>query len=314
MSVFSKRHSRSIADGKLDVSIEPRLRGRIWRLMGNFNESFYYQPDPSDNWTERTDYLEQLHDQLLDVSGDSALNVAGSQVGLEDWTKNGDAAGVLDMLELFAVQLADANQPAFSAQLNEVLAEEDSSWRMLDGQFVGLDSVFVHEQIVASSQRLLRSVRFEGAAQEALDAHHDVLDGDRRGAVHNAGKSFESTMKAAAGDDNLTAKQLVDRLAAEGFFDGLPEELRSGFASQVMLALPWMRNRVGGHGQGRDTHDLPDPYARLAVGLAAALNEFVVNLAIERDGSLLPAEPQTPIAETDFQPLAAGGADDDIPF
>jgi hypothetical protein len=314
MSVFSRRHRRAISEGKLAIELEPRLRARIWRLMGNHNESFYYQPDPTDNWTERTDYLEQLRDQLLDVSGESTLSVDGTEVSLELWVKTAEPPGVLDTIELFASQLSDQSRPPFLAELNTILGEEDSPWRVLDGQFVALDTVFVHEQIVASSQQTLHAVRFEGAAQEVLDAHNDIADGDGQGAVHNAGKSFESTMKSALEDDHLTARQLVDRLAAEGFLDGLPEELRTGFASQVLMALPWMRNRLGGHGQGRDTHSVGDPYARLAVGLAAVFNEFVVALAIERDASLaITAEP-TPPAETEFQPAPFGGADDDIPF
>jgi hypothetical protein len=280
--------------------------------MDNYKESFFYQPDPSDNWSERTDYLEQLYGQLLDVTGEKTLSVNGADASLEAWVTRGEALGVLDVLELFASELSDDRRPAFAAQLNDILAEEDSSWRILDGNFIGLDAVFVHEQVVASSQETLHAVRFEGAAQEILDAHHDILDGDRRGAIHNAGKSFESTMKAALDERHLTAKQLVDHLAAEGFFDGLPEELRTGFASQVMLALPWMRNRLGGHGQGRDTHAVGDPYARLAVGLAAVFNEFVVNLAIERDGSLVAKTEPASITESDFQPAPLGGADADI--
>jgi hypothetical protein len=81
-----------------------------------------------------------------------------------------------------------------------------------------------------------------------------------------------------------------------------------------MLALPWMRNRLGGHGQGRDTLAVGDPYARLAVGLAAVFNEFVVNLAIERDGSLVAKTEPESTAESDFQPAPFGGANEDIPF
>jgi len=184
---------------------------------------------------------------------------------------------------------------------------------MLDGQFVLLDAVFVHEQIVASSQETLHSVRFEGAAQEMLSAQHDLTDQDTRGAVHNAGKSFESTMKAALSEDgHLAARPLIDALLASGWLDDLPEELRGGFASQVMLALPWMRNHLGGHGQGRDELPLPEPYARLALGLAAAFNEFIVGLAVERDSSLVRVTDQRsslvePLTEADFASVSSTG-------
>jgi hypothetical protein len=321
MSVFSRRHRRAIADGKLDIQLDARLRGRIWRSMSNYNQSYSYTPAPGDNWTETTDYFEQVQGALLDISGESRLNLSGRSVGLHEWIVSGTDLGVLDAVELFYLQLEDHSRPAFTTDLNRLFGEEDASWRLLDGQFVLLDAVFVHEQIVASSQQTLHSVRFEGAAQEMLAGQNDLADQDARGAVHNAGKSFESTMKAALSrDDHLTAKQLIDALQAEGFFDGLPEELRGGLASQVMLALPWMRNHLGGHGQGRDELPLPEPYARLALGLAAVVNEFVVALAIERDASLVKVTDQRPssgattaVDESDFVPFPMG-RDDDIPF
>lgn len=281
-----------------------------------------HTPDPSDNWTERTDDFEQATNALLDVTGESRLLVRGSDVAIKYWvTTGGPDAGVLDYVELFYLQVEEMSRPTFVADINRVLGEEDAVWRMLDGQFVLLDAVFVHEQVVASSQETLHSVRFEGAAQEMLSARHDLTDQDARGAVHNAGKAFESTMKAALGQDaHLAAKPLIDSLQEAGFFDGLPEDLRGGFASQVMLVLPWMRNHLGGHGQGRDEQPLPAPYAQLAIGVAAALNEFIVNLAIERDPSLVevpdervPRADEVLVSEADFAPVALAG-DDDIPF
>jgi hypothetical protein len=41
MSLFSKRHRRALASGELAVELDERLRVRIWRLMGRYNESFH---------------------------------------------------------------------------------------------------------------------------------------------------------------------------------------------------------------------------------------------------------------------------------
>ena len=324
MSVFSKRHRRALAAGQLDVGLDERLRGRLWRVMRNHNESFSYQPNSGDSWTETTDYLGQVRIGLLDTNGKGSLRINGVKADLKQWLAQCPGEEVLDAVELFYLQLeVGSSRSAFNTDLNRILGEEDAVWRTLDGQFVLLDAVFVHEHVVAASQETLHSVRFEGAAQEMLAAQHDLADRDARGAVHNAGKSFESVMKAALdGDDHLTAKPLIDALTAEGFFDGLPEDLRGGLASQVMLALPWMRNHLGGHGQGGEEQALPEPYARLAVGLAAVVNEFIVALAIERDASLVRVTDQRAsngasitVAEADFlsAPIAGAG-DDDIPF
>ena len=85
---------------------------------------------------------------------------------------------------------------------------------------------------------------------------------------------------------------------------------------QVALALPWMRNRLGGHGQGRDARPVSESYARLALGLAAVFNEFVVTLAIERNSSLAQAKiprPSEAITEQPFPP-SPGAGDPDIPI
>jgi hypothetical protein len=169
---------------------------------------------------------------------------------------------------------------------------------------------------------MLHSVKFSGAAQEMANAQNALLDGDGRAVVHNAGNAFESVMKAALDKDHLSAQQLADALLEEGFFDDLPAELRSGFAKQVVAALPWMRNRLGGHGQGKEAQPVSTPYARLALGLAAVFNEFIATLSRERDGSLVVAEtsdevlfspPPEPVTEQSFLPSGAAG-DDDIPF
>ena len=88
-----------------------------------------------------------------------------------------------------------------------------------------------------------------------------------------------------------------------------------------MLALPWMRSYMGRHGQGRGERPLPEPYARLALGLAAVFDEFIVGLAIERDSSLARVTDQRsaraediPVDEADFVLFPAASGDNDIPF
>jgi hypothetical protein len=118
--------------------------------------------------------LEQVRIGLLDTNGKDALRVNGVKVDLKRWLAQCPGEEMLDAVELFHLQLEDgSSRAAFSTDLNRVLGEEDAVWRTLDGQFVLLDAVFVHEHVVAASQETLHSVRFEGAAQEMLAAQHD---------------------------------------------------------------------------------------------------------------------------------------------
>jgi hypothetical protein len=313
MALFSKRHKRALASGELRVELEDTLRARIWRLMERYDESF--QDEGS-----YTSSLDELRVALLDAYGVSQLELENpdgshSSVPFGSWARYGPASGLLDAVEGYERHLGGTWE-SFRSALNGILSEEESNWRLLDSEFVLLDSVFVHENIVARSQSLLHSVGFSGAAQEMLNAQNALVDRDGRAVVHNAGKAFESVMKAVLDKDHLTAQQLIDALMDEEFFDDLPKEQRGGFARQVVVALPWMRNRLGGHGQGRDAQPVSEPYARLALGLAAVFNEFIVRLAIERDGSLVqeqvPPVPKTFLTEESVAQSGAG--DPDIPF
>jgi hypothetical protein len=314
MPLFSKRHKRALASGELRVEFADTLRVRIWRLMGRYEDS--YVEDGS-----YTSHLERLEEDLLDAYGSAYLLVErpdGSRTSesFENWFRYGPDFGVLDAVEGYQRHIPEGWE-TFRSELNSILSEEEATWRLLDSEFVLLDSVFVHENIVARSQSALHSVRFSGAAQEMLNAQNALVDGDGRAVVHNAGKSFESVMKAALDKDHLSAQQLTDALIEEGFFDGLPEDQRGGFAKQVVGALPWLRNRLGGHGQGREPRPVSEPYARLALGLAAVFNEFIVTLAIERDGSLVQAESPSSresITGQSFLPVSPGAGDDDMPF
>jgi hypothetical protein len=316
MALFSKRHKRALASGELWVEFAQPLRVRVWRLMQRHNRRYDVPGRLS-----RT-YLEDLEKDLLDTYGYSyGLQIEDpdgdfESVNFGQWIEHGPAYGLLDAVEGYERHISKTWE-SFRSELNDILSEEESTWRLMDSEFVLLDSVFVHENIVARSQNTLHSVKFSGAAQEMLNAQNALVDGDGRAVVHNAGKSFESVMKAALDKDHLSAQQLTDALLAEGFFDGLPEDQRGGFAKQVVGALPWMRNRLGGHGQGREAQPVSEPYARLALGLAAVFNEFIVTLAIAQDGSLVetvPSPTQGTLTEESFQPVSPGAGDEDIPF
>jgi hypothetical protein len=322
MALFSKRHKRALASGELRVEFEQSLRVRVWRLMERHNKKYKVE------FVWRT-HLEDLEKDLLDAYGDNAFYSQdpewdGTYEGLSfaSWLQHaGPAYGVLDAVEGYERRIPKTWE-SFRSELNEILSEEESTWRLMDSEFVLLDSAFVHENIVARSQVMLHSVKFSGAAQEMTNAQNALVDGNGRAVVHNAGNAFESVMKAALDKDHLSAQQLADALLEEGFFDDLSEEQRSGFAKQVVGALPWMRNRLGGHGQGKEAQPVGEPYARLALGLAAVFNEFIATLARERDSSLVVAEssdevlfspPPEPVTEQSFLPSGVAG-DDDIPF
>lgn len=96
------------------------------------------------------------------------------------------------------------------------------------------------------------------------------------------------------------ASVLIREFADSGFLDDLPESYRRSFAETVLNGLPYLRNRLAGHGQGEDIIAVGKPYAQLALHLAGALILFVVEKYLESK----PSGCQT------LEPLA----DDEVPF
>ncbi len=86
----------------------------------------------------------------------------------------------------------------------------------------------------------------------------------------------------------------------------MPETIRAGFMDQVLRALPFLRNKLGGHGQGEDIVAIPPAYGDLAIQIAAAFQNFLITKHLERAPAPRPEpEPSAP---------AKLPADDDLPF
>jgi hypothetical protein len=82
--------------------------------------------------------------------------------------------------------------------------------------------------------------------------------------------------------DEGNASKLLDRFGESGVLDAVPVAARKAISTSVLMALPTLRNKLGGHGQGSGRIDVPSHYAALAVHLAGAFNMFVVSAHLER--------------------------------
>jgi len=304
MRPFSKRHERFILNKQLEVSIPKRLRRRIWLLLEQFDHSIHVQPDPAESWLEKSWVLNELPAKLKRFSGDDDLYAFKEHtservaVDLKGFVIGGYPAQVLDVIELFHEELMPDLQPEFQKDINNAFEDENCPWRLMDGQFCRIDSKFMEIQVVRRAEELMKGEEFEGALGEFREARNDLTAGDYKGAIHNAHKSFESTLKTILNKDAGTAIELIRELYKIGLFVDLPERVGRVFAESVFTALPFLRNRLAGHGQGEVVVDIPRDYAVLAVHLAGASIQFV----IQRYKELKPE-----IAEQEDD-------DDDIPF
>ena len=291
------------------------VRGRINRLFLRFD--LPYSTTDETGWNHQTSLLEDLERGLCDLYGSNRLPEGG---GIHSFVRSGPAERVFDAVELYSSIVAEGS--ALAAGLNVILDEEEVPWRMLGGEMVLLDQAFARSSLAARADESIGISGFDGARLELRRSRHHLADGDGRAAVHRAGSAFESVMMALLEADRGKGAKLLQKLNQDGYFKDLPVRLRQPFIREVLESLPWMRNELGGHGQGEGEVEVPRPYAQLATDLAASFCHFLISLKLEQEGKALTSTPSDDSPElvaipdeaaaTDFS--FSSGPEDDIPF
>jgi hypothetical protein len=299
MALFSIRYRKALIEKRLRVTMSSRLRGRVWLILQDFDL------EVGSGWDSRSSVLYEAERSLKKAFGDEKLMVrdqASDQwqaTDLKGFVASTYPSQVLDVIEAVHATLWDEQRSRFQQEVNEAFQEEECPWRLSEGAFFQMDSGFLAVHVLAKTQELLRAEQFQGALNEFAEARADLQAGDYKDAITKACKSFESALKTVLGRQDGNASDLIRAFVAAGFCNDLPEKHRSAFGESVLMALPFLGNRLGRHGQGSEVVDVPRPYAELAVHLAGAFIQFVVQ-------KHLAAKPKP-------ETLAAP-ADDDVPF
>lgn len=185
------------------------------------------------------------HSEFWRIAGDAIAEEHGMfQIGGDDqdsqesleWyfrtRKNIDYA--LDVLEYVFREIhggiadymdGQVEQDSASAinELNSRFQEHSIGYRFVNGQIIRIDSEFIHAEAVKPAFALLAEPIFRGAENEFLKAHRLYRGGDLKGAVTEANKAFESTMKVICDQrgldyvkDQTGPAQLVETLLKSG--------------------------------------------------------------------------------------------------
>jgi hypothetical protein len=318
MQPFSIRHGKALREQRIHVSMQERLRARLWMTLQKFNERFVYRPDPTDNWTETTDLAEQTEIKLKRLLGMPELkvnkNTGDEVVDLNGYFAQGDGSPALEVIEQFFEEVAgfgDTGKTSavrFQLEVNEAMVAFECPWRLSDGRFFQVDSEFLHDELVQKGEDVLRERGFEGAHDEFREAREDLSDGQTKDAILKAFKSFESTLKTVLEKRSGDVSELLRLFREAGFMDDIPDAPAKALCKQVLASLAILRNELAGHGQGNEVVDVPRPYAVLAVQLAGALNQFIV------DQHLRKTPPAEPVAVSSHIDAFSGPMEEDVPF
>lgn len=295
MQPFSIRHGKALVEQHIRVTMKDRLRQRLWLTVQKYNESYSYQPDPSDNWISKTSIAEQTEIKLRRLLGFSELKsrAAEDAVGLEGYFMKGYPSCALEVIEQFTEELSTFGEhgygkgraSSFQTEVNEAMMDFECPWRLSDGRFFQIDAGFLHAEIIQKGEDILREKGFEGAHDEFREAREDLVDGKNKDVILKAFKSFESTLKTVLNQHSGDIMELLRLFREKGFMDDIPEAPAKAVGKTVLRSLAILRNELAGHGQGNAVLDVPRHYAVLAIHLAGSLNQFVLDQHLRKQSA-----------------------------
>lgn len=216
----------------------------------------------------------------------------------QEFLLTADTSGTLDIIQLsfqvidtvmrdasFTIrQEAEVAQTADEAieELNHRFREHGLGYQFTGGELMRVDSQYLHAEAVKPALSLLKVAGFQGASEEFLEAHEHYRKGEYADAIADALKAFESTMKAICDSHGwsypagATAKTLVNSVLNNELVPRFMETHLSGLRNTLEAGLPVVRNKLGGHGQGKDPKKVHDYFAGYALHLAATNIVFLV--------------------------------------
>ncbi len=160
------------------------------------------------------------------------------------------------------------------SEVNKKFRENSLGYEYISGNLIRIDSKFIHQEVTVNAIQLLYENEFESASNEYMQAFNDYKNGNLKGAITNAGKAFESTMKIICGELNYSykqsdnAKKLISTLMNKEFIPSYLQTHFSGLSNTLESGLPTVRNKHS-HGDGVIEVEVTDKIVRYALNLCA---------------------------------------------
>jgi len=213
--------------------------------------------------------------------------------------QEGDTDKVLDVVELsFKVIdiLVRKNPYAYNAtqepddviqELNGRLREHGIGYQYESGIMIRVDSQLLHSEVVKPALSFLSDPDYKGANEEYLSAHNHYRSKKYKECLNDCLKAFESTMKSLCDKrgwqygKNDTSKVLIGVLFNEGLIPSFMQSHFTGLRTSLESGVPTTRNKLGGHGQGSASVQVPESIASYLLHLTATNINLLVKLEQE---------------------------------
>lgn len=172
------------------------------------------------------------------------------------------------------------------ADLNERFLQHGVGYAFVNGvapQLIKKNSEHLHEEAVMPALRLLHEEGFQGADAEYRKAHEHYRGGAQKECLNECLKAFESTLKTIcikrkwAYKETDTASTLIDTCLKNNLLPSFMQAHLGNVKSALESAIPTVRNKLGGHGQGVQPTEVPQFYAEYLLHETAVTIVFLVD-------------------------------------
>ncbi|WP_215148909.1 abortive infection family protein [Exiguobacterium sp. s91] len=202
----------------------------------------------------------------------------------------------LDLIELLSYYTELKTDESISKNLdkviNNVFHHNGLGYEIIGNQIIHKGNDIVHKEVVRPSLQFLSDLRFKNANDEMLKAFSDFKNNDYKGAIHNANKAFESTMKIIIEMNNwdivsptaskkapslnkATPAALISTIAEHSEIEGFHNLALKGLKDSLQ-SLATLRNSHAGHGQGSEIKDTYIRHCEFALHTAATNILFLI--------------------------------------
>ena len=280
--------------GKDDVfqydDFPPELRTQIVFILhdaiGEWNQQ--YGGEANDSWR-------MIFDTYVREKGVFALTDSRHNPYVQccDYILSADTINLLDFVEmafryidvfkLFYGQHGEVTRVKKYAEaiedLNLRLRKAGLGYEFTGGELIRIDSKLIHAEAVRPALQLLHGAgaAFKGPLDEFMSSHHKYRDGDHKGAIVEACKAFESTLKSICTERQWafdsrkdTAQKLIDIVFSNGLIPSYMQQEFTSLRAVLESGVPTARNKTSGHGQGPDPTRLPEHFVAYVLHLTAS--------------------------------------------
>jgi len=302
--LFSERKKEQqglVNDVYIYNSFPEQFRNQFFAILKRlFNENKIREYAECRGWSINTDIWGPLCESFAQEKGLKAIyyrngSLPNTSSAFEYYADRAENEDFLDLLDFSFSAFIDCEEvrEVFGdeavndaiEELNYRLKQHSLGYEFIDGHLIEKTNEHIHKEIIKPTIHLLSEKEFEGANEEFFNAFECYKQGDNKGAIINAEKSLESTLKVICTkmgyqfDKNTdTAKKLIDTLKTNNFFPNYLSNHLNTLCAILENGTPTVRNKTSGHGQGEQIQNVSNELAEYELNLVATNIVFLVKI------------------------------------